>query len=296
MSDLTTTLLQAGIDAGDVDLHQSGFQRVRTEDKPGRRNGAVIVLSVRPLRVWFQNWSTGISGMHSEGGGSGLPSRAEFQRIMRARLQAKAEREATQAEAAQRAEALWRSAKRADPDHPYLVRKQIERHSIRQIDDDLVVPLRFNCAIQSLQYISPEGDKRFMYGGRVAGCHFGLGIPRVTLVVAEGVATGCTLAEELELGVSVAFNAGNLKPVAIDLARRYPQSKIIIAADNDRNTPNNPGVRYATEAAAAVGGTVVSPNFSMAAKVETDWNDYRNRYGAAALRACFAEVYRCVVI
>ena len=201
-------------------------------------------------------------------------------------------REASQTEVAARAEALWQSAKRADPDHPYLVRKQIEPHSIRQIDDNLVVPLRLDCAIKSLQFISPAGEKKFMYGGRVAGCNFSLGIPRHTLLVAEGVATGCTLAEVLELGVSVAFNAGNLKSVAIDLARRYPQSRIIVCADNDVRTVGNPGLRYAHEAAAAVGGKYIAPQFSMRALVEplSDWNDYRTRYGEGALRACFEEV------
>jgi len=292
VGDVITTLSQAGIDASLVDIHRSGFQRLPTEDKPRSRNGAVIVLSVRPLRIWYTNHATGISGMYSEGAGSGLPSKAEFQRIMRARQQAKAEREASQAEVAARAEVLWRSARRADPNHPYLVRKQIEPHSIRQIDDNLLVPLRLNCAIQSLQFISPEGEKKFLYGGRVAGCHYGLGIPRNTLLIAEGVATGCTLAEVLELGVSVAFNAGNLKSVAIDLARRYPQSRIIVCADNDVRTVGNPGLRYAHEAAAAVGGKYIAPQFSMRALVEplSDWNDYRTRYGEGALRACFEEV------
>jgi len=289
--DISTSLLQAGIDVDLIDIHRSGFQRVPTDDKPRSRNGAVIVLSARPLRIWFENHATGIRGMYNEGGDSNLPSKAEFQRIIRARQQAKAEREASQAEVAARAEALWRSAKRADPDHPYLVRKQVGAHSIRQIDDDLLIPLRFAGRMCSLQTIEPDGSKRFLYGGRVSGCNHGIGVPANTLLIAEGYATAATLHEVLELGVAIAFNAGNLRPVAVELHRRYPQSRIVIAADNDRYTPNNPGVRCATEAAAAVGGVVVAPNFSMAALRETDWNDYRIRYGAAALKACFSEVY-----
>ena len=289
-TDLSTTLGQAGIDAGLIDLHFSGFQRFPTADKPRSKNGAAIVLSVRPLRIWFTNHATGVSGCHFDGGQKFL-SRAEFNRMTRVRAEARHEREQTHTDVAAHAEKLWQSAGRADPRHLYLVRKQIRPHALRQLGENLVVPVRFAGRMTSLQFISPEGGKRFLRAGRVTGCNGSIGVPANTLLIAEGFATAATLHEVLELGVAIAFNAGNLRPVAVELHRRYPQSRIVIAADNDRYTPNNPGVRCATEAAAAVGGVVVAPNFSMAALRETDWNDYRIRYGAAALKACFSEVY-----
>ncbi len=216
--------------------------------------------------------------------------------MMRLRAEERARRAASQADVAAHAESVWRQARRADPDHPYLVRKRVGVHSIRQIDDDLVVPLRYAGRMCSLQTISPSGEKRFLYGGRVSGANHGIGMPAKLLIVAEGYATAATLHEALELGVAVAFNANNLKPVAIELKRRYPDSMIVIAGDNDARTTGNPGLTSAIEAAAAVGGRYLVPQFSMKALTAdlTDWNDYRCQYGDAALKACFSGVYRHV--
>ena len=292
MADLTTTLLQAGIDASLIDIYGTGFQRVPTDDKPHRKNGAVVVLSVRPLRVWFKNHGTDVTGVYTEEFGSGLRSRADFSRMMHERRQARVEREASQTEAAKRAKVLWKSARCADPNHPYLSRKKVGAHSIRQLDDNLVIPLRVASDMQSLQFISPEGDKKFLYGGRVSGCNHGIGVPSNPLIICEGYATAATLHEVLQLGVAIAFNAGNLTRVAIELQRRYPNSQIVIAADNDTCTVGNPGLRYATEAASAVNGRYIAPRFGTTNSAEplTDWNDYANRFGVGALLTCFAEV------
>jgi len=61
--------------------------------------------------------------------------------------------------------------------------------------------------------------------------------------------------------VAVAFNAGNLKPVALALRGKFPDAKIILCADNDRFTPGNPGVTKARKAALAVGGRLLVPRF-----------------------------------
>lgn len=299
MSDLTTTLLQAGIDAARIDLHRSGFQRVPTEDRPRRRNGAVIVLSVRPLRVWFQNHGTGVTGMYREGGGSGLPSRDELHRIMHARREQQQERERSQAETAECAATLWRSCRPASDDNLYLVAKRVKAHGLRETDDGhLVVPMRDAGRLQSLQTIAPTGEKRFLSGGRVKGTYHGVGTPGAVIVIAEGYATAATIFEHTGYGTVAAFNAGNLRPVAAAMHKRFPSARIILAADNDQKTPGNPGLKYAREAAAAINtfspntATVHYPNFSMAALREplTDWNDYFIRYGAGAFAACWEEV------
>jgi putative DNA primase/helicase len=59
----------------------------------------------------------------------------------------------------------------------------------------------------------------------------------------------------------VAFNAGNLKPVALALRKKFPEAKIILCADNDRFTPGNPGVSKAREAALEVNGRLYVPRF-----------------------------------
>ena len=64
-------------------------------------------------------------------------------------------------EAAARAERLWQKTGEPNPDHPYLVRKAIEPHGIRQLGRLLVVPMRNHGGkLWSLQFIPPEPDKK----------------------------------------------------------------------------------------------------------------------------------------
>ncbi len=52
-----------------------------------------------------------------------------------------------------------------------------------------------------------------------------------------------------------------LLPVALALRGKFPKLRLIICADNDHQTPGNPGVRHAKAAARAVGGFVAVPQF-----------------------------------
>lgn len=76
--------------------------------------------------------------------------------------------------------------------------------------------------------------------------------------------------------VVCAFNAGNLKSVALAFKRHYPTANIIIASDNDRSTELktgvNPGIKKAVEACNAVDGELWIPNFKEH-EAGTDWND-----------------------
>ena len=64
----------------------------------------------------------------------------------------------------------------------------------------------------------------------------------------------------------VAFDAGNLLPVAKNIRELSPDSEIIICGDNDLS---GVGQRKAKEAALAIGGKVLIPQIPGA-----DWNDY----------------------
>jgi putative DNA primase/helicase len=75
--------------------------------------------------------------------------------------------------------------------------------------------------------------------------------------------------------VVVAFDAGNLAPVAKKVRGIYRQSEIFVAADNDAWTPGNPGLTKARAAALAIGGKLLSPDFTgldLSGK-PTDFND-----------------------
>ena len=88
-----------------------------------------------------------------------------------------------------------------------------------------------------------------------------MGRPNGRILIAEGFATGATLHEITGHAVACAFSAGNLKPVAEALKRKYPDTVLVICADDDHATDGNPGISKATEAAQAVEGLLAVPGF-----------------------------------
>jgi putative DNA primase/helicase len=164
--------------------------------------------------------------------------------------------------ARQRAEKLWAMARPATNTHAYLQRKAVHAYGIRQLRDMLLIPARdIHGELHTLQFITADGTKRFLTGGRIVGCYFAIGKPRDMLLLAEGLATGSTLHQATGAAVAVCFNCGNLLPVAKALRSKFPRMRLIVCADNDSHTPGNPGVTHARAAAKAVGGFLAVPMF-----------------------------------
>lgn len=103
------------------------------------------------------------------------------------------------------------------------------------------------------------------------------------LAVAEGYATAATVHEATGWPVAVAFDAGNLEPVARAMRKARPSARLVVAADNDHRTAGNPGITKAQVAAEAVGGVVIAPEFEPDDN-GTDWNDYATEHGRDATR------------
>lgn len=225
----------------------------------------------------FGDWSTGLT--ENWQANKSTPFTKEEKRAFALRIkQAKKEEEEAQikrrALAASKAKACWDAATESDSNHPYLISKGILPHGIRQAKSSLLIPLTIDGIIYSLQFINHDGDKRFLTGGRVKGCYYLIGdIEKDKILIAEGYATGATLHEETGYPVVIAFNAGNLKPVAQLLRKKYPSKKLIVCGDNDSETPNNPGVTKATEAAQSAGAYLTFPEF-LPGEVGSDWNDW----------------------
>lgn len=228
----------------------------------------------------FGDWSTGFSDCW-------FPDRditpAELESLKakaaEARAEADAQRKASQEEAATAAAKIWKSAKPAT-DHPYLERKQVEPHGLRiNGDGRLMVPVQNAAgAIRSLQFIDDDGNKRFFPGGEIVGNYHAIGKLAERFYVAEGYATAATVHVATGQPVAVAFNCGNLQPVAVAIRKKYPQTPIIVCADNDEKTDGNPGVSKAREAASAVSGDMVAPT------VCGDFNDVAADQGLSAVR------------
>ena len=146
--------------------------------------------------------------------------------------------------------------------------------------------MRDGAELHSLQLIEPSGRKRFLSGGRVKGCYFLIGVPEQSLCVAEGYATGASIHEATGYAVAIAFNAGNLLSVARSLGTGFPGLRVVICADDDANTPGNPGLTKAREAAATTGALLAVPKFAAGHPRDlTDFNDLRQCAGLEAVQA-----------
>ena len=250
-----------------LDLVPDGkLRRYRVEgDKGGSTNGWYVLHSHPILAGAFGSWKTGESHNWHEVRAK-PPTQAERD-ALRKHLQATqaarvVEQGRVHAEAQAKAARLWGQARPATNAHPYLQRKRIGAIGIRQLRDMLLIPARDAAGtLHTLQFISPDGSKRFLSGGRIAGCYYAMGRPAGSLLLCEGYATAATVFQATGEATAVAFNAGNLPAVARALRAKFPKARIVVAGDDDSRTPGNPGLTKATEAARAVGGFVAVPRF-----------------------------------
>lgn len=251
----------------DLDIQPNGrIHRYRiTGEKSGSRNGWAVLHDGPPSFGAFGSWKTGESHTWREAfiKPPTPAERAETQKRLAAMRQAHAvEREIVQAEARAKAQRLWSRAKPATNAHPYLERKRINAYGLRQLRDMLLIPARdVNGTLHTLQFISSDGSKRFLTGGRITGCYFSIGRPLDSLLVAEGLATASTLYQATGRAVAACFSCGNMAAVARALRSKFPQIKMVLCADDDFQTPGNPGLTKAREAARAVDGFLAVPKF-----------------------------------
>ena len=251
----------------DIDLSPDGkLRRYRIEgDKAGSANGWYVLHAHPILAGAFGSWKTGESHNWREVRDR-LPTRQEREALRQHMQAAQAARVIEQAavheQARKKAERLWQRARPASNAHPYLQRKRVPAIGLRLLRDMLLIAARDAAGtLHTLQFIGPDGAKRFLTGGRISGCYYAMGRPAGVLLLCEGYATGATLHQATGYAVAVAFNCGNLPAVARALRAKFPELRIVVCADDDARTPGNPGLMRAQEAARAVGGVVVAPRF-----------------------------------
>ena len=259
------------------------IHRFRVEgDKSGTRNGWYIFYHDAISGGAFGSWKTGYQSTWSDKSKS---LNATQQRDIKAKIaedirKRKLELQRQYSIAAENARAMWNQSAEA-LFHPYLKNKRVLPFGIRQRNNLLIIPLYdTDHKIWSYQSIDESGNKRFMKGGKVTGNFYQIGEIKNQVYISEGFSTGATLNQVLNVPVVVAFNAGNLKAVAIAVALKYPQVKITIAADNDTETEGNPGLTKGREAAASIGADLTYPNFNDVDGEGSDFNDYVMAGGA----------------
>jgi len=142
-------------------------------------DGAYKINLNPPANVWGMNYRTGAKAVFSFGGSSRDWSPADRREFAAKVEEDRKDREADQrkcwADAAQKAERLYNDANPCHG-HSYLTTKKVRPfQALRESGRDLVVPLYDGYGIlRSLQFISPDGQKRFLKGGRKSGCYLGL--------------------------------------------------------------------------------------------------------------------------
>lgn len=209
----------------------------------------------------FGLWRGADSGsLKIESDGAGMDP-AELERLHRSQRELAERDEAKRAERARfaggRARAQWEAARAQVPECgcPYLVRKGVQAEKgLRFLPDGtLYVPMvRYDISeeqeqdpaytgprrLVGLQKIAPDGTKLFNRGMAKEGAACRLGrTPRDgnLILIVEGLATGLSVraASKQAHPVYVAFDAGNLGPVAKILRTLYPRSPFLFCADDD---------------------------------------------------------------
>lgn len=197
------------------------------------------------------------------------------ERAAKARQDAIAEQTREQEEIAIQANSFWNAARHVK-EHPYLSKKKVLSHGLKEYQKSLVVPLfDVKGKLWSLQFILSDGRKRFLSGGKKKGGHFILGTldDAQRAFICEGYATGAAIYECTNIPTIVAFDSGNLNPVAQAIRNKYPEIKITICADNDCYSSSNIGLEKAKEAALAANAKVIIPFFKNTDTKPTDFND-----------------------
>ncbi|MCH7575208.1 MAG: AAA family ATPase [Candidatus Marinimicrobia bacterium] len=257
------------------------------EDKSGSEDGWYVLYSDLIPAGSFGDWKQEIRHTWSAKNGAQL-SRAERDSLAKnmrlAKLKRAEDRKRRQSEARELANIIWDNAEPAADTFPYLLSKGVKSYSLRSDGKSLIAALRDSGGVLwSLQFISEDGAKKFLFGGKTRACYCSIGKIIKKIYIVEGFATGATVHSITKEAVAVAFSAGNLKAVAKSLREKYPDVTIIIVGDNDVKSEGNPGRSKAFVAAAAVGGLVILPVFE-ADDGGTDFNDLLSEEGPEVVR------------
>jgi putative DNA primase/helicase len=201
------------------DIVLDRWVRVPTEDHPHKRNGAYIYDG---QSGFVQNWA-----IHDKP----VLFRDNTQPYNTVERRAKSEK--AEQERQKRRELAARKAKyiisqSAEQTHPYLFKKGFDCTGL-VYESDLIIPMRINGNVVGCQRISPDGEKKFLYGQQTKGAYTGFDSGG-TVILTEGYATGLSVRRALKTvgaryKIYVCFSASNIAEIAAP--------GCVIIADND---------------------------------------------------------------
>ena len=268
------------------------IHRYRTqEDRASETSGAYCIYPDGLPAGFVQDWRKGIkadwvfnTSELSDDQRALLNSKEVKLEAERLRKKREKELEKIHAEAAERARLLWENLPVARPEHPYLKRKHVKGYDLRLDDQNaLVVPLRDVYGnFKSIQWIPPKKNalKNFFPNAPLTGAFWSIGIGDLStlILLGEGFATMAKVHELTGYPCVAAMTCYGLKPVAEALRKAYKGVKIIIIADDDAKTANNPGLTHAQKACQELKlQGFISPPFKSPDE-GTDWDDFAIKY------------------
>jgi phage/plasmid primase-like uncharacterized protein/replicative DNA helicase len=299
--DFRAKLVEFGLDPPDGLTADGKIHRIDSDGKRGGKDGFYVLHTDGVPAGAYGDWHGGKDSWQTWCACDLRDlSPLEYAQLKDVQAQYRKAREAAEAamraEARARAKRIWEAAE-PTASHPYLSRKGVQSYGLRQAEDGrIVVPMvDSDGQIHSLQFIAAtkdaEGkDKKFLQGGTPTGHWFWIGKPGEIICIAEGYATGASVHAATGYAVAVAFDCGNIRPVALAIREKYPEAKIILCADDDHKTKDNPGKTKAEDAAVAINGVVAIPDFGVErAERDTDFNDLQILRGIKAISDCIDE-------
>ena len=305
--ELAQALENAGLKIDGLPVLDGKIHRVPSIDgKPGNRDGSYCAHSDGRPAGWMMNYRTGGQQVKWVYSGQALTPEQKAKLALETeerRAEREASRQVEQKEAIEKAYMKWTYEAKAGwgeiDSHPYLTKKGVIAYDLKEdLKGNLMVPgYDQDGKLMTIQTINSKGDKFFEPGCPKAGAMHVIGgqdgsehkiteVKNSQIFISEGYATGASVYLATENPVVVAFDAGNLKAVAVAIREIHPDAKITICADNDHRNQENVGLKKAQEAAAAVGGEVIAPEFTkeeMALGL-TDFNDLHQARGLGAVR------------
>ena len=281
-------ITDAGLQSPQTLIADGKIHRFSTNGKVSDRAGWYLLHLNGFAAGAFGDWRTGFSQSWCSKDVT-LLSQAERElhrtRTAEIKAQRETERKLREAEGRERALSIWQESEPAGEEHPYLIKKEISVHGVRESRGKLVIPVLDASGLQSLQFIDPNGNKRFLTGGSVSGCYFAIGLHTRTILVAEGFATAASLHEATGRMVVVAFSVENLQAVCNAIRSQFPTTEIIVCADDDFTRTPNIGLTKASNAAKLISAKLAIPIFSKSREEsDTDFNDMRRIEGDEAIR------------
>lgn len=285
-----------GLDVEDLDIGE-GLVRCHSMDDEGRGRGEYAYKTQRnpmdnPDLVGLITWCRGREGATSTHSTYGLDEDGGVQPTKPVSRKFVVTPDVQYCcDVVARSQGFWDSAQPSG-ESKYLKNKGVSAYGLRFMSSSrgvaAVVPARNSAgAIKAVQFLNPDGTKRFPKGTTTKGLFHALQelVNGRDIGIAESYATAATCYELTGISTVCSFGSSNLSHLGKELRAKFPDSRIVFFADNDRHDETNSGVNYAKKAISEIGcnTSLLIPCFGdiPPSKEASDWNDLLRLRGRA---------------